>query len=58
MWLKVKMTFGRSEVVHWDLVASSLLSKRNACVELGSNRSSDGLILVKASKWPFLLREG
>lgn len=57
MWLKVKMTFGRSEVVHWDLVASSL-SKRIACVELGSNRSSDGLILVKASKWPFLLREG
>lgn len=34
------------------------LSKRIACVELGSTRSSDGLILVKASKWPFLLREG
>lgn len=34
------------------------LSKRIACVELGSNRSSDGLILVKAGKWPFLLREG
>lgn len=29
MWLKVKMTFGRrSEVVHWDLVASSLFPRR------------------------------
>lgn len=34
------------------------LSKRIACVELGSNRSWDGLILVRAGKWPFLLREG
>lgn len=27
MWLKVKMAFGRSEVVHWDLVASSLFPR-------------------------------
>lgn len=27
MWLKVKMTFGKSEVVRWDLVASSLFPR-------------------------------
>lgn len=49
----------------WEVTSCALgpgcfesLSKRIACVELGSSRSSDGLILVKASKWPFLLREG